>query len=523
MKMRVRQRTSPTGLPLIMAVVAMVVGGLLGLLVVGLTGCSSPPAEPTDSADSIPVSQVSFQSAPTSGWRGEYFASSWLGSPLLVRDDAEIKFDWGSGPPAPEVPADNFSVRWTANPDLPAGLYRLTIWADNRVRMWVDHSLVINGWQDGPRRDFVTHVNLGQGPHPMKLEYYHAFGEASLSLDITYVQPLSAQPPTGGGAPLAVINGPVQALVGQPITFSARDSSGAGGGGIVGFNWSFGDGAAGSGVDVTHAYNAPGAYAVSLTITDETGSSAVATHQIRISEGSAPPAPGQPPTAVINAAAQSYVGQSTIFDASGSQSTYPIVRYAWQLGDGAMGEGMSITHTYMAEGTYSVILVVTDERGLSGTVQHQVLVLSASIPPEAGGPLVPIIAAPSQVTVGQPIFFDASSSQSPNPIVSYAWEFGDGTTANAISVEKIYSVPGTYNVILTLTDDQGLQASTNSAIQVVPEAVLPTVEPEPQPSLTPEVTTTPEAALPTIEPEPQPTLAPEVTPTPEAMPIPESQ
>lgn len=493
-----------TGMSLTMAIVAVVVSSLAVLSAVGLTGCSSPPTEPTNFANSIPMSQASFQPAPTAGWRGEYFAGLWQGYPLLVRQDAEIKFDWGSGPPAPEVPAGDFSVRWMANPDLPAGLYRLTVWADNRVRMWVDDTLVINGWQDGPRRDFVTHVNLAQGTHPVILEYYHAVGDASVSLDINYVQPLSAQPPTGGGAPLAVIHGPIQALVGQPVTFSARDSRAAAGGGIVSFNWSFGDGAAASGVDVTHAYNAPGAYAVALTVTDEAGRSAVTTHQIQVGEGSAPPAPGQPPTAIIQAGTEAYVGQPILFDASGSQSANPIVSYAWQLGDGATGEGVTITHAYLAPGSYTVTLAVTDDRGLSSTAQHVIRVDAGASPPVPTppieeGPPVPVISAPSEGIAGQPIRFDASGSQSAHPIANYVWEFGDGTTADGIAVDKVYSAPGNYNVRLTLTDNRGLQASVDVGIHIVPQPALPTLEPEPVPTLLPEVTSIP-GAIPTPAP-----------------------
>jgi len=44
-------------------------------------------------------------------WRGEYFNNMGLsGAPSLVRDDAEINFDWGSGSPAPgAIGSDRFS------------------------------------------------------------------------------------------------------------------------------------------------------------------------------------------------------------------------------------------------------------------------------------------------------------------------------------------------------------------------------------------------------------------------------
>ena len=59
------------------------------------------------------------------GWRGEYFANTDLRSePVMVRDDEKINFDWGANPPAPEVPAENFSVRWTISREVPAGMAR---------------------------------------------------------------------------------------------------------------------------------------------------------------------------------------------------------------------------------------------------------------------------------------------------------------------------------------------------------------------------------------------------------------
>src|SRR5437868_1939721 len=48
------------------------------------------------------------------GLQGEYFNNRELkGTPALVRTDAQVNFDWGAMSPAPQVAADNFSVRWT--------------------------------------------------------------------------------------------------------------------------------------------------------------------------------------------------------------------------------------------------------------------------------------------------------------------------------------------------------------------------------------------------------------------------
>ena len=57
------------------------------------------------------------------------------------------------------------------------------------------------------------------------------------------------------------------------------------------------------------------------------------------------------------------VGQSVIFNGSGSSDNMGIASYAWSFGDGSMGTGVTPTHTYLSEGTYTVSLTVTDVAG----------------------------------------------------------------------------------------------------------------------------------------------------------------
>jgi PKD repeat protein len=58
--------------------------------------------------------------------------------------------------------------------------------------------------------------------------------------------------------------------------------------GIAAYFWSFGDGTNASGVEVTHAYNEPGTYNVTLTVTDIAGNSAVKSDTLNISPASQP-------------------------------------------------------------------------------------------------------------------------------------------------------------------------------------------------------------------------------------------
>ena len=73
--------------------------------------------------------------------------------------------------------------------------------------------------------------------------------------------------------------------------------------------------------------------------------------------------------------------------------------------------------------------------------------------------------------MGEGVRFDAGASQSTDRIVSYAWEFGDGERANAVSVRHTYRAPGVYNVILTVTDSNDLSGSTNFQINIVESSI----------------------------------------------------
>ena len=98
--------------------------------------------------------------------------------------------------------------------------------------------------------------------------------------------------------------------------------------------------------------------------------------------------------------------------------------------------------------------------------------------PEAGAsPPVAVINAPSDAQVGGPVVFDASASESESKIVSYAWDLGDGTTANAVEIEHAYGSPGIYNVTLTVTNKDDLSNTTNTQITITATDPEPTEEP----------------------------------------------
>ena len=54
---------------------------------------------------------------------------------MLVRCGETINFNWGSGSPGDTVPSDNFSARWTRNPNFAGGTYRFVARMDDGMRV----------------------------------------------------------------------------------------------------------------------------------------------------------------------------------------------------------------------------------------------------------------------------------------------------------------------------------------------------------------------------------------------------
>jgi len=76
-------------------------------------------------------------------------------------------------------------------------------------------------------------------------------------------------------------------------------------------------------------------------------------------------------------------GASVTFDGSGSYDPDGTIQsYAWNFGDGTTGSGATATHTYVAPGTYTATLTVTDNSGAQGSDTAQVSVTVSA----TGGP-----------------------------------------------------------------------------------------------------------------------------------------
>lgn len=121
-------------------------------------------------------------------WRGEYFNNAELnGSPVLVRNDTVIDFDWKDGEPGPGVLADSFSVRWTRSLSIDeAGSYRVIVRADDGVRVWLAERLIIDQWRSVRRVE--GYIWLEPGQHAVRVEYHEDGGNASIDFDLDRIE-----------------------------------------------------------------------------------------------------------------------------------------------------------------------------------------------------------------------------------------------------------------------------------------------------------------------------------------------
>lgn len=184
----------------------------------------------------------------------------------------------------------------------------------------------------------------------------------------------------------------------------------------------------------------------------------------------------EPPTASFTVSpASPKAGETVSFDASGSEAgSEPIASYEWDFdGDGSSdASGVEAEHVFEESGDYDVELTVTGEEGRIGEASQSVSV-------EEGGsdaPTARFTASTTEPEVGETVSFDASGSEAGSePIASYTWDFdSDGETdASGTETEHVFEETGSYDVKLTVEDEEGQTGEAGKEISVQ-EGVPPT-------------------------------------------------
>jgi len=234
-------------------------------------------------------------------------------------------------------------------------------------------------------------------------------------------------------APVAAFTSSSNKLVAAVDASTSTDTDGT----IAGYAWDFGDAQTGTGKTGNHTYASAGTYQVKLTVTDNDGATGSVTKPVTVVANTAPNAKFTSTVANLRVD----VDAATSTDADGTVSSY-----GWDYGDGQTGTGKTASHTYAANGTYSVKLTVTDNDGATDTKSADVTV-AANVAPTAG--------FTSNVTDLSAAFDGSASADSDGTVASYEWNFGDGQMGTGKTVAHNYAAPGDYQVVLKVTDNAG--------------------------------------------------------------------
>ncbi|NQT89040.1 hypothetical protein HQ560_19885, partial [bacterium] len=166
----------PDGVTVALTTSPLASGDTYTVTVAGVTALSGNPV--------APGTQATFRAGRKNGLYGEYFNNADLTGLALVRTDATVDFNWGTGSPDPAVGVDTFSVRWTGAA-LPLYSETYTFWtlSDDGVRLWVDGQLLIDNWTNhGPAEDSHS-IDLAAGQAvDVRMEYYESGGGTAAKL-----------------------------------------------------------------------------------------------------------------------------------------------------------------------------------------------------------------------------------------------------------------------------------------------------------------------------------------------------
>jgi PKD repeat protein len=233
---------------------------------------------------------------------------------------------------------------------------------------------------------------------------------------------------------------------------------------IVSYEWDFDDGTTATGETVSHNYSDPSEYNVTLTVTDSAGHQNTTNTSIRIEN--------VPPTADAGEDQTLVAGEPTTLDGTGSSEgdISDSLQFEWDLDDDGEFETTDPAPStiYSENGTYNVTLRVSDGDGGVDTDATTIAVEPDTEPPSSNFEVRQT--APTNETVSS----DGSGSADNARIVSYEWDFGDGTTATGPTPSHTYSDPAEYNVTLTVTDSAGYTDTKSVTVGI--ENVPPTAD-----------------------------------------------
>lgn len=223
---------------------------------------------------------------------------------------------------------------------------------------------------------------------------------------------------------------------GSSVNINAQNMNAAN---IASYYWKFGDGTESfDSASVKHTYINAGVYNIMLVITDIIGCKDSITRQVKV---------GNPKASFKSSTPGMCLNSAVTFVDNSSPGGAAIEAWIWNFGDGSTQtfSAPPFQHTYSAEGIFSVSLKIINSQGCTDSITQSSVVQISK--PVAGFTTVDSMTCNSKMIT----FVNTSNG----PGLSYTWDFGDGTTSNAVTPSHLYTVQGMYTISLSLIDVYG--------------------------------------------------------------------
>ncbi|CAH1001345.1 hypothetical protein LEM8419_02246 [Neolewinella maritima] len=371
------------------------------------------------------------------------------------------------------VAPDNIAPTAVATATPTAGTAPLVVQLDATGSTDEDGSIIGYTWiipnQDTLTEPTPTVTFADAGTYPVVLIVTDDGGATdsdTVTITVTELEPDNIAPvavatatPITGTAPLEV----------QFDGTASTDEDGT----IVSYQWSIPGADTSSEPTTTATFTEAGTYEVILTVTDDDGATDSDTVTITVTE---PEPDNIAPTAV--ATATPLTGEAPLdvqFDGSGSSDADgSIVSYQWTWTNGDTLTGVDPSATFAA-GTYEVILTVTDDDG--ATDSDTVTIAVTEPEPDNIAPVAVATATPTTGTAPLEVQLDGTASTDEDgTIASYQWTIPGADASSEPTTTATFTEAGTYEVILTVTDDDGATDSDTVTIAVTepePDNIVP--------------------------------------------------
>lgn len=259
-------------------------------------------------------------------------------------------------------------------------------------------------------------------------------------------------------APNAYAGEDVEITAGDKVNFDGSGSTSSPGSSIAKYEWDFeNDGIIDAeGEKASYTYTKEGVYSYRLRVTDSLGEWDEDTGIVNVSSP-----PNKPPKAkFVYVPANPTIQDVVSFVDQSSDPDGSITSWLWDFGDGTTSQDSNPEHQYSNKGDYTITLTVTDNGGAQNSTE-KILTID-NIPP-----IALFTYSPTELMVGEDVqFIDESTDPEGEPL-SRLWNFGDGHTSTAKNPAHKYQSKGTYEVTLTVTDDEGLTNDASKTITVL--------------------------------------------------------